>query len=405
MEQEEPMQKFFEAAFMDDEGIPTYGAQAVGQSAALNSLLVASDFDLEFPSLADQHATAGFRIALAQVQKQNFVTQQIYNDRQLPLSKWLYNAYCDQNVSLRRIPGSDQRRPQENEGPSAEKLFLDQRRFRRNVLRQAALKSQRLRDVTLMIIEWGGDFNSALSLPPMALPGERYVRLEDMWPDSNWSEASLAKSRSRTEPEGMSGEELKVDGCCASCDEDRLLGMNSFLDFDKYYGSGVARGGGNDKNSIASSDVPKMQLMPDFVYPTRPVQSVPITHSDSRKRPRQDSQTSYTYAAKFLKTQQIAYASESSQRHGTLLQQNIPQMQQRPRSVPSLPPQYAILPGMPSGADGLPMPIAQLPSLFPPLSSANDDDAEADLETLSSCVDVDAIDSPLHEGQKQAEVL
>ena len=64
-----------------------------------------------------------------------------------------------------------------------------------------------------MIVEWSGDIGSTLTLPPLVLPGERFIRLEDcyehMWPSATVNQNALATLRRQPQ--------LRDEACNETC--------------------------------------------------------------------------------------------------------------------------------------------------------------------------------------------
>ncbi|GIZ41764.1 hypothetical protein CKM354_000505900 [Cercospora kikuchii] len=174
-----------------------------------------ADFNIQFPPLSDQDTETVSAPAIAQVQKQCLRTQSWHWQRDMPFSKWWY-------LSL------DMNRKKVFIGPRLTRQELQNLREYRQVLRKNVARRRDVATWCWMTVEWSGDFNSTLSLPPLIAPGEKYVPIEALWPSfvrapGNGRVASGAlKARVEETTGAASGEiDLPLDG---------------LFDFDGYYG-------------------------------------------------------------------------------------------------------------------------------------------------------------------------
>lgn len=174
-----------------------------------------ADFNTQFPPLSDQDTETAFALAISQTQNSCLRTQSWHWQRDMQFSKWWY-------LSL------DMNRKKVFIGPRLTRQELQNLREYRQGLRKNVARRRNSAAWCWMTVEWSGDFNSTLSLPPLIAPGEKYVPFEALWPSF-----VRAPGNGRVETEGLKARDEETTGT-ASGEID--LTLEGLFDFDGYYG-------------------------------------------------------------------------------------------------------------------------------------------------------------------------
>ncbi|KAM3424641.1 hypothetical protein BST61_g6629 [Cercospora zeina] len=179
----------------------------------MDEFLSPSDFDVRFPPLSHQDTEAGFDLPISQVQKQILRIQEKAWGRTMPFSKWWFFVLTTHriNISKPRISAQEEQA----------------RRFYRGQLRSNAVRRQDVKGFVWMTVEWGGDIDATLSLPPLVAPRARYVLLGHMWPH-----LGRGTGNARSETNKIEAEEEETDVAASGAIE---FTFEDVFDLDKYY--------------------------------------------------------------------------------------------------------------------------------------------------------------------------
>ncbi|PPJ55367.1 hypothetical protein CBER1_08696 [Cercospora berteroae] len=234
------------------------------EDSYIDNLMSRSDFNIRFPPLSDQDTETGLALAISQAQKSCLRTQSWHWQRDMPFSKWWYLSL---DMNKRKVFVAPRMTRQE----------LQNLREYRQTLRKHVAKRRDVAAWCWMTVEWSGDFNVTLSLPPLIAPGEKYVPFEALWPSF-----VRAPGNGRVETGGPKARDEEATGTASDGID---LTLEWLFDFDGYYGEVSMSTHGEEQR------------------PTTPTSATQVLRSIEHNTPAAPGQTALAIAAAFQRAQ------------------------------------------------------------------------------------------------------